>query len=109
MQVACGASLDRLIGHVWYTLLDGNMFPKESNRAMLLGHVLQINTSQHLRAAIAGGVWSDAGQADWARVVHAAGRQHVPQGVQPGNAAGSCPANKRFSAVTGCHRRWRLE
>ncbi|CAL5229356.1 g12667 [Coccomyxa viridis] len=39
MQVACGASLDRLIGHVWYTLLDGNMFPKESNRAMLLGHV----------------------------------------------------------------------
>ncbi len=95
MQVACGASLDRLIGHVWYTLLDGKFFLYRLCFSRSWAH--------------AGGVWSDAGQADWARVVDAAGRQHVPQGVQPGNAAGSCPANKHFSAFTGCHCRWRLE
>lgn len=36
-QVAFGVTLDGPIGHVWYTLLDGNVFPKEptSNRAVV--------------------------------------------------------------------------
>ncbi len=37
LQVAFGVTLDGPIGHVWYTLLDGNVFPKEptSNRAVV--------------------------------------------------------------------------
>ena len=37
MQVAFGVTLDGPIGHVWYTLLDGKVFPNEptSNRAVV--------------------------------------------------------------------------
>ena len=46
MQVAFGVTLDGPVGHVWYTLLDGKVFPQEptSNRAvvckMLLDQIL---------------------------------------------------------------------
>lgn len=37
MQVAFGVTLDGPIGHVWYTLLDGKVFPNEptSNKAVV--------------------------------------------------------------------------
>ena len=37
MQVAFGVTLDGPIGHVWYTFLDGKVFPNEprSNRAVV--------------------------------------------------------------------------